>query len=91
VTPNSGKKRTPVSFNGSLFTPGDAVTVTYYSGSKRKRRATTVLCTATVDLTGSFTCSGVIPKRHRGGHKGTKTIVATDASGTSASTTFKLK
>jgi len=77
--------------NGSLFTPGDSVTVTYYSGSKRKRRATTVLCTAMVGLNGSFTCNGTIPRRYRGGHKGTKTIVATDSSGTSASTTFTLK
>ncbi len=91
MTPTSGKKRTTASFTGVGFTPGLTATVTYLSGRKRPKRAKTVLCTATVAFDGTFSCSGVIPRRGKAGAKGQKTITGTDPTGTQATTTFTLQ
>jgi hypothetical protein len=90
MTPSSGRKRTPVTFNGTGFTPGQSVTITYLSGRKNPKRASTILCTGTVAVDGTFSCSGVIPRGHRAGRKGQKSIMATDAGGIEATTIFTL-
>ncbi len=91
MTPTSGKKRTTATFTGVGFTPGLTATVTYLSGRKRPKRATSVLCTATVVVDGTFSCTGVIPRGGKAGAKGQKTITGTDPSGTRATTTFTLR
>ena len=90
MTPSSGRKRLPVTFNGTGFAAGQTATVTYMSGRKKPKRASSVLCAATVAPDGTFSCGGAIPRRLRAGKKGQKTIVATDGGGTSVTTVFNL-
>jgi hypothetical protein len=91
VTPSSGRRHTAITLMGSGFSSGQTVKVTYMSGRKRPQRASTVLCSTTVAGDGSFSCSATIPRRHRSGHLGHKSVVATEADGASATTTFVLK
>jgi trimeric autotransporter adhesin len=89
MTPTSGGKKTRVTFDGTGFTPNQTVRVAYLSGLKKKK-ASTVLCTASISSTGTFTCNGRIPKRRRDGPLGGKTVEATDSDGSQATTTFDL-
>ena len=86
LTPSSGKKRALVVAQGSGFEPGNAVTVTYLSGSKSRKRAKTVLCHTMAASNGTFSCHGTIPRRSRSGKVGMHTI---DATGPGATTTSK--
>ena len=79
-----------LAIEGTNFIPGQAFTVTYVSGLKNKKRATSVLCTGTVGVGGSFSCSGKIPGSVRSGRRGVHTIEVTQPSGPQASTTFTL-
>jgi hypothetical protein len=90
ITPPSGKRRTVVTIQGSNFTPSNAVVVTYLSGVKSKKLASTELCTAEVASNGTFSCVGQIPHGARAGKDGNHTVTAAVAGGTSGSTTFDL-
>ena len=94
ISPTSGKKRTFLHITGANFAPGQLVTVVYMSGvsdPKHPKRAEKFLCTHHAGSNGGFTCIGRVPRRHRAGTAGNKTIVATDPSGQRATTTFKLE
>jgi hypothetical protein len=88
LIPGSGRALTGVSAQGANFVPGSAVTVTYLSGLRAKKRASTVLCTTTVSANGSFACGGKIPRRLRSGKRGQHTVVASGPS--AAQTIFTL-
>ncbi len=90
MTPGSGRARTGVVAHGSDFVPGQPVTVTYMSGLRARKRATTVLCSTTVKSDGTFSCSGAIPRRHRSGKRGQHAVVATGPSDMKGTTTFTL-
>jgi hypothetical protein len=90
VTPSSGKRRAAIVANGSGFTPGDSVTVTYLSGLKAKKRATTVLCQTVAASNGTFSCHGTIPRPRRSGKKGTHTIEAAGSGGGTSTSKFTL-
>ncbi len=90
MTPTTGKKRAVVAAQGSNFSPGGTVVVTYLSGLHAKKRATTVLCQATVATDGTFSCGGTIPRASRSGKKGSHTIVATESSAAQGTTIFTL-
>jgi uncharacterized protein YjdB len=88
---SSGRRHSAVSFTGSGFSSGQTVTMNYVSGRKRPRRASPVLCSSMVAHDGTFSCNGAIPGRHRAGRPGQKSVVATEADGTTATATFTLK
>jgi hypothetical protein len=90
VSPSSGPKRSPVSISGTGFTPGQMVTVTYLSGKKKPKKASSVLCSATVKIDGTFSCNGKIPRGGRAGARGQKTVEGSQTTGTQTSTTFSL-
>jgi hypothetical protein len=90
MTPSSGLRRTPITVNGTGFTPGQTVTMTYMSGRTRPKRASTVLCTGTVASDGTFSCQSTIPRRYRAGSIGPKSIVGTTSGGTLVTTVFTL-
>ena len=90
MTPSTGGRRTPVTFNGTGFMAGQTVTISYLSGRKKPKRATTVLCTATATVAGTFSCNGTIPRRARAGAKGQKSIEGSESGGTAATTIFTL-
>ena len=90
LTPGSGKKRSAVTSAGTSFVPGGTVIVTYLSGLRAKKRASTVLCQATVATNGTFSCGGTIPRASRSGKKGKHTIVATESSAAQGTTIFTL-
>ncbi|HTZ09158.1 MAG TPA: Ig-like domain-containing protein [Acidimicrobiales bacterium] len=90
VSPDSGSRKAPIAVEGTGFHPGDTVTVSYLSGAKKKRRATTVLCSVPVSSNGSFTCQATVPKRARSGRLGRHTVDAVGSSGTRDTATFDL-
>ncbi len=90
MTPGSGPARTGVVAHGSDFVPGQPVTVTYMSGLRARKRASTVLCSTTVKSDGTFSCSGAIPRRHRTGKRGQHSVVAAAPTDTKSVTTFTL-
>ncbi|HXQ44795.1 MAG TPA: Ig-like domain-containing protein, partial [Acidimicrobiales bacterium] len=90
MTPSSGRKRAHVTISGTGFTPGQSVTITYFSGRKKGTKASTVVCTTSVASDGTFACNGRIPRRHRAGRNGQKTIEATEPDGKTATTTYTL-
>ena len=90
MTPTAGRNRTAVTAQGSNFSPGGSVVVSYLSGIKARKRASTVLCTTTVDATGAFTCQGAIPRVNRSGKRGKHTVTALVSSNQSSSTIFDL-
>jgi hypothetical protein len=90
VTPSSGRRRTTIEADGTGFSPGGTVTVTYKSGVKGHGRSHKVLCTATVANDGTFSCSGKIPRRDRSGKRGQHSVMASEPDGTEATTTFTL-
>jgi hypothetical protein len=74
--------------NGTNFVPGSPVTVTYLSGLRARKKASTVLCTTTVTSNGAFSCGARIPGRIRSGKRGRHTIVASIPSSTQGTTTI---
>jgi hypothetical protein len=88
LTPGSGRIRTGVIANGTFFVPGNPVTVTYLSGLRARKRASTALCTTTVASNGTFSCGARIPGRIRSGKRGHHTIVASVPSSTQGTTTI---
>jgi hypothetical protein len=64
VSPTSGPKKTSVAVSGSGFASGETIKANFYASSIKK----VLLCTATATGTGSFTCSGKIPKGSSGLH-----------------------
>ncbi len=90
LTPASGKRKVPVLARGSGFTPGNAITITYLSGLKAHKRASTVLCRTVAASNGTFSCHGTIPRPRRSGKKGNHTIEATDTSGGMSTSNFTL-
>jgi len=90
MTPTTGKKRAVVAAQGSNFSPGESVIVSYLSGLKARKRASTVLFTTTTDSSGSFACQGVIPRASRSGKVGKHTVTAVVSSNQSTSTIFDL-
>jgi hypothetical protein len=88
LTPGSGRVRTSVIANGTNFVPGSPVTVTYLSGLRARKRASTVLCTTAVASNGTFSCGAKIPPRTRSGKRGHHTIVASIPSSTQGTTTI---
>jgi hypothetical protein len=90
MTPASGGRKALVTITGTGYMAGHMATITYMSGRKKPKRASSVLCTGSVASDGTFSCSGVIPRRLRAGTKGQKSIVGTDSGGTVAKTIFNL-
>ena len=91
MSPSSGKRRTHLTASGTNFTPGKTVVVTYLSGVKAKKRASTVLCSAPVASNGSFSCAGVIPRSGGlAGKVGKHTVTAAVVAGTAGSSVFTL-
>jgi len=90
TTPKSGKRKAPITASGDHFSPGGVVTVTYLSGLKSRKRASTVLCSTTVAQDGTFSCGGTVPRMARSGKKGQHTIVAVGPDGTKSTSTFTL-
>jgi hypothetical protein len=90
TNPKSGKRKAAITASGDHFTPGDVVTVTYLSGLRARKRASTVLCSTTVASDGTFSCGGSIPRMSRSGKKGQHTIVALDPQGDKSTSTFTL-
>ena len=88
LDPTTGKRRTGVVANGANFVPGSPVTVSYLSGLKARKRASTVLCTTIVASNGTFSCNGKIPRRARSGKRGHHTIVAAASSSQNPTTTI---
>ena len=90
LTPSSGKRKVPVLARGSDFTPGTPVVVTYLSGVKAKKRASTVLCRAVAASNGTFQCRGTIPRLRRSGKRGKHTVEAIGGGGGVGASTFTL-
>ena len=90
LTPASGKRKAPVLARGSDFAPGTPIVVTYLSGLKAKKRASTVLCNAVAASNGTFQCRGRIPRLRRSGKKGKHTIEAVGGTGGVGTSTFTL-
>jgi trimeric autotransporter adhesin len=90
LTPSSGKKKAPVLARGSDFAPGTQVVVTYLSGLKAKKRASTVLCRAVAASNGTFQCRGNIPRARRSGKQGNHTVEAVGGKGGKVASTFTL-
>ena len=88
LTPGSGKVRTGVIANGTNFVPGSPVIVSYLSGLRARKRASTVLCATKVASNGTFSCGARIPRRTRSGKLGHHTIVAKLPSSTKGTTTI---
>jgi len=88
LTPGSGKVRTGVIANGTNFVPGSPITVSYLSGLRARKRASTILCATKVASNGTFSCGARIPSRTRSGKLGHHTIVATAPSSTQGTTTI---
>jgi hypothetical protein len=88
LTPGSGRARTGILANGTNFVPGSPVTVTYLSGLRARKRASTVLCATTVASNGTFSCGARIPSRTRSGKRGHHTIVAAVPPSTQGVTTI---
>jgi hypothetical protein len=90
VTPNSGKKRSAVVTHGTGFAPGGAIVVTYLSGLRSPKRASTVLCNTTVAPDGTFSCGGTIPRARKSGKKGNHNVVANETPAATGMTIFTL-
>jgi hypothetical protein len=90
LTPAVGKRKAPVLARGSGFTPGDAITITYLSGLKAHKRASTVLCHTSAASNGTFSCRGTIPRLRRSGKKGNHMIEASGATGGMSTSNFTL-
>jgi len=70
--------------------PGSTVTVTYLSGLRARKRATTVLCTTVVQANGTFSCHGAIPRSGRSGKRGQHKIEATGSGSAMTMSSFNL-
>jgi hypothetical protein len=90
LSPAAGKRKTPVVAHGSGFTPGTPVTITYLSGLKARKRASTVLCHTTAASNGTFACRGSIPRMARAGKRGFHTVEATGSTGGKSTSMFNL-
>jgi hypothetical protein len=90
LSPATGKRKSAVVAHGSGFTPGTPVTITYLSGLKARKRASTVLCHTTAASSGTFACRGSIPRMARAGKRGLHTIEATGPTGGKSTSTFNL-
>ncbi len=90
LSPSSGKRKSPVIARGAGFTPGEAVVITYLSGLKAHKRASTVLCHTTAAANGTFSCDGKIPRLRMSGKPGKHTIEATGPAGGMGTSTFNL-
>ncbi len=89
LTPASGKSKAPVLARGSGFAPGTPIVVTYLSGLKAKKRASTVLCKPVAASNGTFSARS-IPRLRRSGKKGKHTIEAVGGAGGVGTSTFTL-
>ncbi|HVA02442.1 MAG TPA: Ig-like domain-containing protein [Acidimicrobiales bacterium] len=90
LTPASGWRKAGIGAGGSGFTPGETITVTYLSGLKARKRASTLLCQATTAANGTFNCSGNIPRARRSGKKGKHMLEATGPAGEKGTANFTL-
>jgi hypothetical protein len=89
VAPTSGPVGTAVTATGSWFLPGEAVNVSYKTGLLSP--ASVLICTATADSSGSFTCSGSLPSGSTAGALGAHKIKAKGTSSLyKATTSFTL-
>jgi hypothetical protein len=88
VSPARGLPQTTVKVAGTNFANSESVTVVYLTGKSSPAPAQVTICTATTKATGSFVCKGKIPPKATAGAKGVHYIVATGATGDSASVSF---
>lgn len=88
VSPAKGLPRTTVKVVGTNFADSESVTAGYLTGLSSPAPSEVTICTATTKATGSFVCKGKIPSRATAGAKGVHYIVATGATGDSASASF---
>jgi hypothetical protein len=87
TTPRQGPSGTALTVAGTGFAGGETVAVTFLTGLSSP--ASVLLCTATADSKGKFSCSGSVP--WPAGGVGTHTLKATGkTSGTKAKTVFLL-
>ena len=75
---------------GTNFVPDETVVVTYMSGLRKAKKASTVLCRTTVSLTGTFSCKGSMPRASRSGKRGKHTVVAAGSTGDRKTATVRL-
>ena len=90
MTPGSAARKVMVEAQGTNFVPDETVVVTYMSGLKKATKASTVLCRTTVSLTGTFSCTGPMPRAARSGKRGKHTVVASGSTGDHQNATVTL-
>jgi hypothetical protein len=89
ISPKSGAPLTPVSVSGGGFIGSETVNVEYATGLVSPTQVT--ICTTTASATGTYSCSGKIPKASKAGAIKKHTITAQGVSSLRAPTTkFKL-
>ncbi len=91
TTPSKGRPGKKVRVAGANFAASEAVTVAYLTGLSSPNPASVTICTATTTSAGSFTCKGAIPTALTAGSIGFHSIIASGATGDSASANFDLK
>jgi hypothetical protein len=74
VSPTSGPPGTLVTVSGGGFATSEVVAVSYLTGLVSP--AAVPICTATANVTGSYTCTGAIPPASQAGLRGAHSIVA---------------
>jgi hypothetical protein len=91
ISPTTGVAGTAVTVQGTGFTSGETVKVTYNTGLSAPDPAKVTLCKTTVIADGTFTCGANIPTSADSGAAGSHKVVAKGATSlTKATTTFML-
>jgi hypothetical protein len=88
LTPTSGPPGQKVTVSGGGFTGDASIVVTYATGKRKKPELT--VCSSMTDSSGSFTCTGKIPKYKQAGSNGSHTITADEPGLGGPSTSFTL-
>ncbi len=91
ISPRHGLAGTAVTVSGEHFWPGETVKVTYKTGQGSPHPTSVLICSATVEDNGTFSCTGHIPATTTAGSPGNHTILAKGKTSLlQATTTFKL-
>lgn len=75
-SPHSGGPGTAITASGSGYSPGETVTVAYMTGLTAPEPKSVIICTATADTNGTFTCNGTVPSAASAGATGPHKINA---------------
>jgi hypothetical protein len=88
LSPTSGPAGTALTIKGTLFPVGETITVKYRTGLSTPSAA--AVCTATVLVGGTFSCSGSIPTVAHGARGPHVVVAKSSPSGDKAKATFTL-